>query len=147
KDKKVTEGEKSGCEELAAYAAALAAKTKSTKEFLRQFGHDLAGFSDGLKPEWSPGSSPVKLGATGFRAELYDGDDHPARHFAASVITGYRFGFLESAAVAHIREIGPGRSRNIQDVRLGVMGSLLGNALREGRMTKEQISQWILDNL
>lgn len=141
------EGEVSGCEQLVAYVSALAASAKSDDEFVEALGRTLAGFANGLEPELSRGRAAVQVGATGYRSELYDGDDHPGRHFTASVVTGYVYGFGESVAIAHAREIGFGRSKNYKDVRLGVAGSFVGNAIRAGAMKRTEVAKWILDNL
>jgi hypothetical protein len=110
-------------------------------------GQLVAGFPGGV-PTMNPSPSPLRFGSSGFSPGLTD-DNHPARHFTANLVLGFREGYHVSAAAALLREIPrPGcNGCSGEDVILGEMGASLGAMIRNGEISRNAVAQFIRDNL
>jgi hypothetical protein len=137
------------CERFARFVASIAASTQTYGEFARVLGEQVAGFRNGIA-EPNPGQSQERFGESGFRSEHLDGDGHPARHFTANLVLGVQVGGTFSGLVAIFREI-PGvctpPACSAQDVRLGRKGAEVGGKLRSGELSKEEVADWIREEL
>lgn len=137
------------CERFAAFADRMAARARDDDHFVRILGYYVSGFLDNGTANRRPGPSPLTFGSSGFRPELDDGDNHAPRHFTAYVVLAFQQGKWKSNRAAFIREQWPicraGCSR--EDIHLGDLGAQLGQLLRDQKITRAQVGQWIRDNL
>lgn len=106
--------------------------------FVRNTARRLAGFDAGrigVLPPNRTGEIPYEiLGSDGWRPELIDDDESPARHFIGFFATGY---FHPHTALTQLKtNEAPGRrGASMQDIRAGLIAIDIGIALRRGRLS------------
>jgi hypothetical protein len=148
-EKSVKAGTITECERFARFVASVAAETKTYGEFARLLGEKVAGFRIGIA-EPNPGEAQEKFGESGFKEKFVDGDGHPARHFTANLVLAVQAGGTVSGVVAILREI-PGictpPACSTEDIRLGQKGAQAGAKIRSGELPKEEVADWIREEL
>lgn len=133
-------------DELIERLQVLSDKYDDTGDFVRAAAWTLSGYDAGTTPfpvgtlfgpRVSDRVPSPALGRSGWKTNLTDNDNNPARHFVGFVATGYFHPRTASTQLA-IQEAPTRRGASVQDIRSGRIAIRLGQQLRRGEISRQQ---------